>query len=101
MEQTTGSRKCPACGQWSAWQQHPDDTCKFCNAILDPAGLLAQQQQQTEIERQKKQLNITLIEIYPEDLPFTKFWKRIVQGFQITLIGVVSFIIWVVTVVAG
>src|SRR5688500_17904280 len=101
MEQISGSRKCPSCGHWSPWTQDPHDRCKFCNSVLDPAGLKAQEVQEEENTRQKKQINITLIEIYPEDSAFTRFWKRIVQGFQLTLIAIISFIIWVITMVAG
>src|SRR5688572_33447710 len=85
MALNSSSRKCATCGQWSAWNQHPDDLCEHCGAILDPQAVKARQQQQEEDFRQKQNINIALIEIFPYDSAFTKFWKRIVQGFQITL----------------
>ena len=97
----TSSRKCSNCGQWSLWNQQPEDLCEHCGAILDPQGLKARQKQEEEDFRQKQNLNIALIEIYSYDSAFTRFWKRIVQGFQITLMAIISFIIWLVTVLAG
>ena len=101
MAVTKSTRKCPNCGLWSDWNQHPDDLCQHCGAVLDPQGVRARQLQEEEAFRQQKNINIALIEIYPYDSAFTRFWKRIVQGFQLTLMAIISFIIWVVTVLAG
>src|SRR5436189_6329940 len=101
MEQIKSSRKCPNCGQWSAWNQAPDDKCEHGEGVLDPQGLKNRQEQEEEAFRQKKNLNIALIEIFPYDPPITRFGKRIVQGFQLSLMAIISFIIWVVTVLAG
>ena len=95
------SRKCPACAQWSAWNQAPDDKCEHCGNILDPQGLKAQQEQEAETFRQKQNFNIALIEIYPYDSTLTRFGKRIIQAFQISLMAIISFIIWLVTILAG
>jgi hypothetical protein len=101
MEQPTSSRKCPSCGQWSGWKQHPDDRCEHCGNVLDPKALKARQVREEEELRQKQHLNIALIEIYPYDSGLTRFGKRMVQGFQISLLAIISFIIWVVTILAG
>ena len=101
MEQTKSSRKCPSCGQWSNWHQSPDDKCEHCGNYLDPQALKARQQREEEEFRQKKNLNIALIEIYPYDSQWTRFGKRIIQGFQLSLMAIISFIIWVVTILAG
>ena len=101
MAVTKSTRKCPTCGQWSDWNQNSDDLCQHCGAVLDPQGVRARQLQEEEAFRQQKNINIALIEIYPYDSAFTRFWKRIVQGFQLTLMAIISFIIWVVTVLAG
>ena len=101
MTTNTSSRKCANCGQWSLWNQQPEDLCEHCGAILDPQGLRARKLQEEEDFRQKQNINIALIEIFPYDSAFTRFWKRIVQGLQITLMAIISFIIWLVTVLAG
>jgi hypothetical protein len=101
MEQIKSSRKCPGCGQWSNWQQSPDDKCEHCGSLLDPQALKARQQREEDEFRQKEQFNIALIEIYPSDSALTRFGKRIIQGFQLSLMAIISFIIWVVTILAG
>jgi methionyl-tRNA synthetase len=101
MEQMKSSRKCPGCGQWSEWNELPDDKCQHCGNTLDPQGLKARQEQEAEALRQKQHLNLALIEIYPHDSATTRFGKRIVQAAQLTLMAIISFIIWLVTVLAG
>lgn len=101
MEQLKSSRKCPGCGQWSGWNQSPDDKCEHCDDVLDPQGLKNRQEQEAEEQRQKKNLNLALIEIYPTDPPLTRFGKRIIQAGQLSLMAIISFIIWLVTVAAG
>ena len=83
------------------WSQHPDDLCEHCGSILDPQGVKNRQKQEEEDFRQKQNINIALIEIFPYDSGLTRFWKRIIQGFQLTLMAIISFIIWLVTVLAG
>ena len=95
------ARKCPSCGQWSGWRQSPDDRCEHCQEILDPQGLKARQEREIEEFRQKDKINLSLIEIYPSDSGFTRFYKRIIQGFQITFFAILSFIIWFITLLAG
>ncbi|HSI91726.1 MAG TPA: hypothetical protein VK927_11455 [Adhaeribacter sp.] len=101
MQATTSTRKCPACGQWSGWHKNPDDRCEHCGAILDPQGLKARNLREEEAFRQEQQFNITLIDIHPYDSAFTRFWKNIVRAFQITLMAIISFIIWFITILAG
>jgi hypothetical protein len=101
MQITGSSRKCPSCGQWSGWHQQPDDRCEHCLAILDPQGVKARQEQENEALRQKNMINLNLIEISSYDPPFTRFYKRIIQGFQLTFFAILSFIIWFVTIMAG
>ena len=101
MTTNISSRKCATCGQWSGWKQQPEDRCEHCDAILDPQGLKARHEQEEEAFRQKQNINIALIEIFPYDSTLTRFGKRIVQGFQLTLMAIISFIIWLVTVLAG
>jgi len=101
MEPLSSSRKCPTCGQWSEWNQNPSDRCRHCGNVLDPQAVKARKKRQEDEFRQKDQLNITLIEIYPYDSAFTRFWKRIVQAFQISLMAIISFIIWLIALLAG
>ncbi|MGV3586565.1 MAG: hypothetical protein ACO1OF_06170 [Adhaeribacter sp.] len=94
------SKKCPHCGEWSEWDQQPTDTCQFCGALLDDRTLLREAAREAE-SRNKKQLEIDIIEVYPTDSFFVKIGKRIIQAIQISFIAIVSFIIWFLTMLAG
>ncbi|KAA5540364.1 hypothetical protein [Adhaeribacter rhizoryzae] len=94
------SKKCPHCGEWSEWNQHPTDTCQFCGALLDDRTLLREAAREAE-SKNKKQLEIDIIEVYPTDSFFVKIGKRIIQAIQISFIAIVSFIIWFLTMLAG
>ncbi|HEX8329225.1 MAG TPA: hypothetical protein VF629_16950 [Hymenobacter sp.] len=92
------TKKCPACQQWSRWQQQAADRCEHCGELLDPrAHGEAQQQAATEHLRG----GIQLVEINPEDGAVTRFFKTLVRGGQLVFIAILGFIVWLVTVVAG
>ncbi|WP_426060986.1 hypothetical protein [Hymenobacter sp. B1770] len=93
------SKKCPNCHQWSIWQQSPNDRCEHCGELLDP------QAQKSAVAREKlanqKMPSVVLMEINPEDGPIKRFFKTIVRGGQLAFAAILSFIVWVVAVVAG
>ncbi|GAA4304949.1 hypothetical protein GCM10023183_18680 [Nibribacter koreensis] len=95
------TKKCPHCQQWSAWHHQVTDRCEHCHELLDPKAhqrLLAQDERE---EEESKKINIALIEILPTDSAFTRFWKRIVQGFQLMFMAILSFILWLIALLAG
>jgi len=92
------SKKCTHCGQWSAWNQKPTDTCEHCGALLDDRTLLREAAREAERKRKK---GLDIIEIYPSDSFLVKIGKRIGQAIQISFIAIVSFIIWFLTMLAG
>ncbi|QNP51690.1 hypothetical protein [Hymenobacter qilianensis] len=93
------SKKCPHCQQWSAWQHNPTDRCEHCGELLDPRAHQSAIQR-NELENQKTS-SLILMEIKPEDKGLARFFKTIVRGGQLAFAAILSFIIWVVTVVAG
>ena len=95
------TKKCPHCQQWSAWHHQVTDRCEHCQGLLDPKAHQRVLDQDTREEAEKKQFNVVLIEILPTDSAFTKFWKRIVQGFQLTFMAILSFILWLIALLAG
>ncbi|MGV3539275.1 MAG: hypothetical protein ACO1OQ_05660 [Rufibacter sp.] len=95
------SKKCPTCGHWSKWNQKPQDLCQHCQNPIDPQALARIQLQKDRMEEEKKQFTVDFIQINPEDSPFTKFYKRIGLAFQLAFVGIVSFIIWFLTLLAG
>jgi hypothetical protein len=103
MEQAEESiKKCPNCGQWSRWKNQVDNRCEYCDALLDPEGYRrVQDRDQRETEEDARAFKIKLIEIRPEDHPVIRFFKYIIRGGQIVFMGILSFFIWFITVVAG
>ncbi|MDX5348584.1 MAG: hypothetical protein LPJ89_02450 [Hymenobacteraceae bacterium] len=98
---TKSTRKCSNCGQWSEWNMNVEDRCKNCGALLDKAGYEQKQKhQEWQIEQQKK-FQIGLIEIKPTDGPVTVFFKNIIRALQVSFIAVMSFILWLITLLAG
>ncbi|WP_066839685.1 hypothetical protein [Rufibacter ruber] len=95
------SKKCPHCGQWSAWNQSPHDRCEHCQGILDPDALARQQAQEERKQEEKERFTVDFIQINPDDPWFTRFFKRIGLGFQLAFVGVVSFLLWLIAVLAG
>lgn len=94
------SKKCPNCGQWSHWNQNPTDRCEHCQSILDPVAV-ASQQARAKRQLEKGRFEIDFIEINPHDPWYTQFIKRIGLGFQIAFVSVVSFILWLIALLAG
>jgi hypothetical protein len=98
---TKRTKKCPRCGQWSEWTGNPTDLCEHCGSILDEKGFIRQVKEEEEEREEKKKFDITLIEIYPDDSKPVVFFKRIVQGFQIGFMAILSFILWLIALLAG
>ncbi|MFB9863838.1 hypothetical protein [Rufibacter immobilis] len=95
------SKKCPHCGQWSVWNHSPADRCEHCQALLDPAAFERQQAQAERKEEEEKRFSVDLIQINPDDSALVKFFKSIGLGFQLAFVGIVSFILWLIALLAG
>ncbi len=95
------TKKCPHCHQWSSWHHQATDRCQHCQELLDPQAYQRSLAHYDREQEESKKINITLIEIFPMDSAFTRFWKRIVQGFQLTFIAILSFILWLIALLAG
>ena len=94
------SKKCPNCGEWSEWKQQATDTCQYCGALLDDRILLREAAREAELKN-KKGFELDIIHIDPTDSFLVKIGKRIIQAIQISFIAIVSFILWVLTMLAG
>ena len=93
------TKKCPACGYWSSWQQLPTDRCARCGQLLDPQRLRSEQER--ERLAQEPVSPIMLIEIKPDDKPLVRFLKHIVRGGQLAFGALMAFILWLITLLAG
>lgn len=96
-------KKCKNCGNWSPWQQNINDTCHFCGQLLDEEAFLAKAKAEADASEDQKryQINLDLIKIYPTDSLVVKLGKRFIQAVQLSFVAVLSFILWVLTLLAG
>ena len=95
----TASKKCPHCGFWSRWQQQADDRCERCGLLLDAQRLRSEKLRE---EQAKEPLPTFLqIEMKPDDSPTMRFFKHIIRGGQLAFAALVSFVLWIVTILAG
>lgn len=93
-------KKCPACGQWSKWNQNFEDRCEHCGKLLAPVELKDQEEIQEMAEKNEK-FSISLVQIHPDDNFLVAGIKRVIQAFQLVFMGIVSFLVWLATAVAG
>lgn len=93
------SRKCPACQQWSGWEQRPADRCEHCGALLDPRAL--ESAAAREALANQKTPSVILIEIQPTDGPAMRFFKTIIRGGQLAFAAIMTFILWLVAAAAA
>lgn len=93
------SKKCPNCGQWSVHHGQPNDHCEHCLKLLNPNGPAQEAQRQQAWNWQMPKVMLITID------PATPWPLRMVQyavrGGQLLFIATLSFIVWLVTVVAG
>jgi hypothetical protein len=95
----TASKKCPHCGFWSPWQQRADDRCERCGLLLDAQRLRSEKLRE---EQAKEPLPTFLrVEMKPDDGPVLRFFKHIIRGGQLAFAALVSFMLWLVTILAG
>lgn len=93
------SKKCPHCGLWSEHQGLLDDRCGHCHELLDPNGPRKYAELQ---EAWKWQMpKVMLITIDPADPWPLRLLKYLVRGGQLLFIATLSFIVWLVTMLAG
>ncbi|AHJ98096.1 hypothetical protein [Hymenobacter swuensis] len=95
----TATKKCPACGYWSNWQQLTTDQCERCGQLLDPQRLRSEQAREALAQRPVSSL--MLIEIRPDDKPLVRFFKYLIRGGQLAFGALMAFVLWLITLLAG
>lgn len=93
-------KKCPECHQWSDWQVNIEDNCVHCGKPLSPSEL-KDREELKELEQQNKSFSINVVSIKEDDNILVVIAKRIIQAIQLSIMVIVSFILWIVTVVVG
>ncbi|MBC6698640.1 hypothetical protein [Hymenobacter sp. BT190] len=95
----TATKKCPHCGFWSPWQQLATDRCERCGLHLDAPRMRSEQQRQELAD--KPLPSFMQVEFKPEDGPLMRFAKHIIRGGQLAFGAIVSFLLWLVAMLAG
>ncbi|QNF31328.1 RNHCP domain-containing protein (plasmid) [Adhaeribacter swui] len=95
------TKKCPHCGQWSHWNQNPEDRCEHCRNPLDPITLNRQQAKYDLQQQEKQRFSLDLIRINPDDSWFIRFTKKVGLGFQLIFVAIITFFIWFIAFVAA
>ncbi|OUJ73117.1 hypothetical protein [Hymenobacter crusticola] len=96
----TNTKKCPHCGQWSAWALHHEDRCTHCGELLDPQAY-QQVIQRDAAEQENEKAPRVFIKIDPADGLFTRLWKYVVLSGQVLFAAIISFFLWLGVVLAG
>jgi hypothetical protein len=94
------SKKCPQCGEWSDWNGEITDCCQHCGALLSDKSSLRAAARVAE-QQEKKGFELGLIPIHPTDSWPVVLAKRLVQAIQISFVAIVSFLLWLLTLLAG
>lgn len=102
MDSSVGAntKKCPHCGQWSAWNLHYEDRCTHCGELLDPQAYRSASRRAEE-ERQDEKAPKVFIQVHPTDGTFTRTWKYVVLSGQVLFAAIISFFVWLGVVLAG
>jgi DNA-directed RNA polymerase subunit RPC12/RpoP len=95
--------RCPACKKFSHTDGSVEATCEHCGSYLQPIAL-KEKLQAEEAERQRKLKHehpVFWVNVKPGDSSLRKSFVRLMQGGQLMYAAIVSFLLWVVAIVAG
>lgn len=95
----SASKKCPHCAYWSRWQQQADDRCERCGLLLDAQRMRSEQAREAQANEPLPE--VLRITINPEDGPVLRFFKYIIRGGQLAFTALLSFLLWLLTLLAG
>ncbi|HYK76345.1 MAG TPA: hypothetical protein VEV16_05165 [Daejeonella sp.] len=98
--------KCPECKQWTTWNGNIQDRCLFCNELIEKEAFKKQAAKETlQAISANKRPDII---IHPDDSFLVRLSKRIqlaCRGFvyyaQIAFVSVISFILWIIALLAA
>jgi predicted amidophosphoribosyltransferase len=95
--------RCPACKKFSHTDGSPEALCEHCGSCLDPVALNSQHKYEDE-KRQaevKHEHPVFWVNVKPEDNALRRTFVRLMQGGQLLYAAIVSFLLWLVAVIAG
>lgn len=94
---TTGYFKCHHCHRVSPWTGKYDDVCTHCGHSVGEQSI----KEEVVRDENRNKGQVMWVMIHPSDNPLVKLLKRGVQSTQIIFIAVVSFLVWLIAILAG
>ena len=96
-------RRCPACKKFSHSDGTPEAACEHCGAYLDPVEVQSKRKYEEEKRRAeiKHEHPVFWINVRPGDGALRGAFVRMIQGAQIVYMAIISFILWLVAIIAG
>ena len=89
-------KKCPACGQWSNWNQSMTDKCEHCGTVLERQR--AEDTKRRE-DNAKKPLTFTKRKVEPGDSFLQVMYKKVFNWTGAAYFAFLSFMMWLIAVV--
>ncbi len=90
--------KCKECGKWSNTSGSIEDRCEFCSELFNKEQFTNKNKAITERLIDKHN---SLLLIKDDDNSLIKVLKKIALAIQIVFVAFASFIIWLVSLLAG
>jgi hypothetical protein len=95
--------RCPSCKKFSHSDGSAEAACEHCGAYLDPIEVSSRRKY--EEEKRKAELKhehpVFWVNVKPGDNVLKSSFVRMIQGAQIAYMAIISFILWIVAVIAG
>src|SRR5687767_13928365 len=95
--------RCRSCKKFSHSDGTADATCEHCGTYLDPVEVTSKR----KYEEEKRQAEIRhehpvfSVNVKPGAGPIRNTFVRFVQGAQLVYMAIISFILWIVAIIAG
>lgn len=91
-------KKCPNCGNWSAWTENYEDRCEHCGEVLSPKELERRDKLEQEKENNTKEW---MFYINPDDSALARFFKKSGNLFYTVFMAIMTFILWLIAALPG
>jgi hypothetical protein len=91
----SSEKKCPGCGHWVTWSKSENDRCPNCQTEL----YTLQKEEKLRAEKFRS-TRFGLLEIDPADQSLKAFAGRSINFMYGIFMAIVSFILWIISIIA-
>lgn len=89
-------KKCPACSQWSSWNQDINDKCEHCGTVLELQRAVDQKKRE---ESARKPMTFSKRKVMPGDSIWQVICKNVFNWAGAAYFAFLSFMVWLIAVV--